>query len=98
MIYRRTKNALAAAKRRGVKLGCPVPWKGSVLGVKRHQELADQFARNVKPVIEEVRGAGTTTLRGQGMEGAESRVGKFSPALLITQIYAREFHSLEIKK
>ena len=77
MISKRTKEALAAAKRRGVRLGCPDPQKGSALGIQRHREFADQFARNVKPVIEEIKGDGITTLRG--IAGVLNRRGFKTP-------------------
>ena len=53
MISQRTKAALQAAKKRGVKLGSPNPKKGSRLGVVANKARADQFAANVVPIIRE---------------------------------------------
>ncbi len=64
MISERTKAALAAAKKRGVKLGCPVPDRGSAVGVKVRREQADQFAANTRPIIDSIRNSGVSSLRG----------------------------------
>ena len=69
-ISARTKAALAAAKARGKKLGWAMPerkreqrqaaLKGAAQGICD----ANKFAANVLPIIEEIRGAGVTTLQG----------------------------------
>ncbi len=64
MISERTKAALAATKKRGEKLGCPVPERGSAAGVKVRREQADQFAANTRPVIDSIRDSGVSSLRG----------------------------------
>ncbi len=64
MISERTKAALVVAKKRGVKLGCPVPERGSAAGVKVRREHADQFAANTRPVIDSIRDSGVSSLRG----------------------------------
>ena len=64
MISARTKDALAAAKRRGVKLGSPNPAAASVLGIAAIKERVRAFDRNIIPIIEHVRRAGITSLRG----------------------------------
>ena len=57
-ISKRTKVALAAAKARGVKLG-----RGKELGAQ-NKARADRLARDLAPVVEELRRSGTTTLQG----------------------------------
>ncbi|MEM8595014.1 MAG: recombinase family protein [Pseudomonadota bacterium] len=70
-ISRRTKEALAAAKARGVKLGNPngaAALKRSADGgaaLRRTvSQNADAFAQDLAPVIEEIRNEGVTSLRG----------------------------------
>jgi DNA invertase Pin-like site-specific DNA recombinase len=60
----RTKQALAAAKARGVKLGGPKLAEAQRNGSEKNRENADSFATNTKPVIEQIRKSGITTLRG----------------------------------
>lgn len=68
-ISKRTTEALAAAKRRGVKLGNPngaAPLrragKGNVDAVKAIVENADKHAENLRPVIESLREEGVCSL------------------------------------
>jgi len=69
-ISARTKAALAAAKARGTRLGWSIPSrlgeqrKAALRGVKANQTAAEQFARNVLPIIREIQAAGITTLQG----------------------------------
>ncbi len=64
MISERTKAALAAAKARGTKLGNPKNLTnvhraaGTVASVAARREKADAFARDVGPVILEIRAGG----------------------------------------
>jgi DNA invertase Pin-like site-specific DNA recombinase len=60
----RTKQALAAAKARGVKLGGPKLKEAQRNGSARNREKADIFAANTRPVIEQIRKSGITSLRG----------------------------------
>ena len=64
LISQRTKDALAAAKARGVKLGSPNPAKGSKAGAAAQRVKADQFAANVTPVIREIEASGVKSHLG----------------------------------
>ena len=63
IIGARTKDALAAAKARGVKLGTRDPKKISKLASKERMAKADQFALEVGPIIEELQKYGCVTLQ-----------------------------------
>lgn len=70
-ISRRTKEALAVAKARGVKLGNPNgaaalrrAGKGIAPLSAAASRNADADARDLAPVLEELRAQGVTTLRG----------------------------------
>jgi DNA invertase Pin-like site-specific DNA recombinase len=65
LIAERTKAALAERKRQGMRLGnrTNLP-EASAKGNAAQRAQADQFAANVLPVIESVRAAGVTTLKG----------------------------------
>ncbi|WP_112324266.1 recombinase family protein [Oceanibium sediminis] len=74
-ISRRTREALAAAKARGVKLGNPNgaaalrrAGKGGVALRKAVGGNADAFAEELKPVVEDIRTSGITSLRGMAAE------------------------------
>ncbi|GAB5426956.1 MAG: recombinase family protein [Devosia indica] len=65
LISERTKAALAAKKAQGVKLGNRTNLdEASSKGNAVLRAQADQFAANVLPVVETIRGAGVSTLRG----------------------------------
>jgi DNA invertase Pin-like site-specific DNA recombinase len=64
MISQRTKDALAAAKARGVKLGNPRLAEACAEANAARQEAADAFAANVRPIIHEIQKSGITSLRG----------------------------------
>ncbi len=87
MISKRTKDALAAAKRRGTKLGGNrgvVPSrKTRQKGVEAIQARADAMATDLAPIIKELQAAGKTSLRaiagGLNDQGIPtSRGGKWS--------------------
>ncbi|MBV1901448.1 MAG: recombinase family protein [Kordiimonadaceae bacterium] len=65
LISERTKAALQAAKRRGVKLGNPTNLnEAQERGRAVQTEKADSFASHINPVIDEIRSAGINTLSG----------------------------------
>jgi DNA invertase Pin-like site-specific DNA recombinase len=63
-ISERTKAALQAAKRRGVKLGGPRLATARKAAIKARSEAADAFAANVRPIIKEIQASGVSSLRG----------------------------------
>jgi DNA invertase Pin-like site-specific DNA recombinase len=63
-ISERTKVALAAAKRRGVKLGGPRLAVARRASIEARSKLADAFAANVRPLIKEIKASGVTSMRG----------------------------------
>ena len=69
-ISRRTKEALSAARSRGVKLGNPNgaealrrAGKGSAPSREAIARNADRHAQNLAPVIEDIRASGAMSLR-----------------------------------
>ena len=73
-ISKRTKDALAVVKGRGVKLGNPNPDGAMKLGRAVRTAQADEKAEEVFAVIERIRKLGVTTLRGIGEELQERKV------------------------
>ena len=63
MIAQRTRDALAAAKARGKKLGGPKLHVAQQVSLRRRKALADQHAANVVPVIRDVQRAGLKSYR-----------------------------------
>ena len=63
MIAARTRQALAAAKVKGVALGSPKLHEARKSAVAAVQAQADNHAANVLPIIREAQKAGATTLR-----------------------------------
>jgi DNA invertase Pin-like site-specific DNA recombinase len=61
MISQRTKDALAAAKKRGQRLGNPDIAEVAKIGRATASANARRFAANVRPIIEEIIRAGVTS-------------------------------------
>lgn len=89
-ISKRTKEALAAAKARGTKLGNPMgakafgPYRGNGAAVEAIKAKAKAFAADVLPIIESIRSEGLTSLRAIAAELNErgivtARGGKWGP-------------------
>jgi DNA invertase Pin-like site-specific DNA recombinase len=64
LISQRTKDALKAAKARGVKLGNPRLAENLDRAVASTKAEADRFARNILPVIREIQASGVASQRG----------------------------------
>ncbi len=95
MISKRTKEALRAAKERGVKLGSPYPSKAAVKGREKRTDNADRFASNTHPIIQEIQAAGVNTLNGianalnaRGVRTA--RGGEWKP-MTVKRVMERQF-------
>lgn len=67
-ISTRTKDALAAAKIRGVKLGSPVIEKARASSIETKKANADAHAARVLPIIEAIRKTGAASLRAIAAE------------------------------
>lgn len=64
MISQRTKDGLAAAKRRGTRLGNPRPAAAVKRAVALNIRHADVYAQSVVPIIQEIQKAHVISLRG----------------------------------
>jgi DNA invertase Pin-like site-specific DNA recombinase len=63
MISQRTRDALQAAKARGVQLGGPKLADAQLAGAASNKLAADHFAANVMPIIRQAQAAGAKSLR-----------------------------------
>jgi DNA invertase Pin-like site-specific DNA recombinase len=98
-ISERTKAALAAAKRRGVKLGGireghkPFSAKASMAGVRARVERANARAADLAPIINELQAAGIASLRGIADElnarGIPTANGQTWQAMQVSRVLAR---------
>lgn len=93
LIAQRTKAALAAAKKRGVRLGNPRLAEARDAARDALQARADQFAGNVLPVIRQVQAAGCTSLReiatALDARGLRTRRGSRWTAAAVARVLAR---------
>ena len=64
-ISKRTKEALAAAKARGVRLGNPRLAQARAAVNAARQEAADSFAAGVLPIIRQIQKSGISSLRSR---------------------------------
>jgi DNA invertase Pin-like site-specific DNA recombinase len=64
LISERTREALKAAKARGVVLGNPQLADVRARAVARNKAMADRFAQNTAPIIKEIETSGVASLRG----------------------------------
>lgn len=80
LISERTKSALAAAKARGIRLGTRTPDRQVRLMMKGYKRQGEQFIARVRPIIEEIKSSGVTTLTGIAQclsrRGIPTRTGK----------------------
>jgi len=96
----RTKAALQAAKARGQKLGWSIPSRrkeqasAARKGVIAHTASADNFARNVLPIIHDIEAAGIKTLKGISValndRGIKTARGGKWYAATVKNVLARE--------
>jgi DNA invertase Pin-like site-specific DNA recombinase len=100
-ISQRTKAALAAAKDRGTALGgrrvsarewAVIADKGRRAGTKKRTELASAWAKDVLPIVEDIRESGASSLRqiadGLNERGIETRRGNKWTAVQVRRILA----------
>ena len=83
-ISRRTKEALAEKKAQGFKLGSPNIEKAQATSREVRSRLADQFAWEMKPLVDACKKVGMTTMRAiaahlNEIEKPTRRGGKWSP-------------------
>lgn len=75
VISERTKNALAAKKARGHKLGTPTPEKGAKAGGAATKASIDEWTEELRPVVQDLRKYGCDTLEKMA-KGLEARGAK----------------------
>ena len=96
-ISKRTKEALAAARARGVQLGNPRLAEARAGVNVARQEAADAFARAMLPIIHEIQGTGTSSLRGVAKalsaRGIKTARGGAWSAVQVSDILQRPFEA-----
>jgi DNA invertase Pin-like site-specific DNA recombinase len=96
-ISKRTTEALAAAKARGVKLGNPRLADAIEATNKARQEAADAFAANVLPIICQIQKSGVSSLRGVAKalsaRGIKTARGGAWTAVQVSDILQRPFEA-----
>jgi DNA invertase Pin-like site-specific DNA recombinase len=95
MIAQRTKDALAAAKARGVALGNPQLAEARDKANAASVAAADAFAANVRPIIEQIRASGVQSFRGIARaltaRGVKTARGGHWSAVQVSDIVNRPF-------
>ncbi|WP_376705523.1 recombinase family protein [Mesorhizobium sp. ISC25] len=89
MISQRTKDALAAVKAPGVRLGNPQIRKAQKAAAERRTAIADGFASNVLPIIREIQATGASmreTAAGLNARGIPTARGGTWAATQISDI------------
>ena len=80
LISERTKSALAAARRRGVKLGTKHPHRQVKLMVEGYRRQREEFLKKIRPVIDEIKSTGARSLTEIALcltrRGIPTRTGK----------------------
>jgi DNA invertase Pin-like site-specific DNA recombinase len=98
LISQRTKDALAAAKSRGVKLGTPDPKPGAKAGGEYVNRKADDLALEVGPILDELEKYGCITLKqlAKGLEarGVKTARGKLKWSLSAVRNIRRRYGNL----
>jgi DNA invertase Pin-like site-specific DNA recombinase len=97
MIAQRTREALAAAKARGVKLGNPRLAEARAGVTAARIAAADAFAANVRPIIHEIQKSGVGSLRGVAKalsaRGVKTARGGEWTAVQVSDILQRDLMS-----
>jgi DNA invertase Pin-like site-specific DNA recombinase len=88
MISKRTKEGLAAAKRRGIRLGNPNPGRALELAQQRRQEKAQNFSEKLLPIIADIRSSNATSLR---------QIARCLNLRGIRTVTGKEFHPQTVK-
>lgn len=94
----RTTEALAEARRRGTKLGCPDAKRASALGSAANRERARRYVQNTLPIIRDIQRAGVTTLRGiayaLNSRGVRSPLNRSFSAQTVANVLSRADHTV----